>query len=599
MAYGKEIRIAIMGATGSGKTTFINCASGSDFAIGKGLESCTSEIQTSKPFRLNGRIISLIDTPGFDDTSRKDTDILKLIAAYLQNTYEQGAKLAGVIYMHRISDFRMGGTSKRNFAMFRELCGESNLKSVLLVSNMWSEVKRELGEAREAELAGKDKFFKPVLEKGARMLRHDGTQASAHTILRHLINQQPATLRIQDELVNQHKDIAHTAAGVELTRALQYQADLHSEELSNLKAEMEKALTAKDEETREELREEVEKKHQEIMMIQRDAQQLAAEYAAEKAKLDAKIFEMEDIHRKQVEALEALHDEVSAVQQQMEEKQEGYARKERELLAAKQIEDEERARVLEEGKRAKEREEEDNRRRLQLLQEEVIRARNEMRQAEEARAEDARRDRERAEQGAAEQERQMQLAEEQRAAKAKEEEEHRQRLRDEIARMQREVEQAKLEQGRKDQEMAALKRAAEEARARLLEKQKEAKDREDEEFRKRLQEEVSRHKQTEDARRARFVKEEEARRARLAKEGEARRARLVKEEKARKEAKNQKQRESQEELAKARREVEQAKAAQARTEVEQERASDDVLRSQSLPGPFGLISSIVGWFRGS
>ncbi|KAF9237658.1 P-loop containing nucleoside triphosphate hydrolase protein [Melanogaster broomeanus] len=222
---GKEIRIAVMGATGSGKSTFINLASGSDLPVGRGLESCTSEVRTSRPFLLNGRIITLIDTPGFDDTSRSDTDILSSIAAYLSNTYEQGAKLAGIIYMHRISDIRIGGTSKRNFRIFRELCGDSTLRNVLIVTNMWSNVDPKIGEARERELVSNDKFFKPVLEKGARILRHDGTQAGAHGILRHLVNSQAATLRIQHEIVNEHRDLAHTAAGAELTRALEEQAE--------------------------------------------------------------------------------------------------------------------------------------------------------------------------------------------------------------------------------------------------------------------------------------------------------------------------------------------------------------------------------------
>ncbi|KAG2347712.1 hypothetical protein BDR05DRAFT_836555, partial [Suillus weaverae] len=228
----------VMGATGSGKTTFINIASGSDLRVGMGLESCTNEVQTSQSFMLDGKRVVLVDTPGFDDTTKSDTDVLKMIAAYLQTIYEHGARLAGVIYMHRISDFRMGGTSKRNFKIFRELCGESSLKNVIIVTNMWSEVKREIGEAREAELASKDKFFKPVLEKGARMLRHDGALESAHTILRYLINSQAATLRIQQEIVNEHKPIEKTAAGAELRRALDEQADHHKEEIRNLKAEM-------------------------------------------------------------------------------------------------------------------------------------------------------------------------------------------------------------------------------------------------------------------------------------------------------------------------------------------------------------------------
>ena len=47
------------------------------------LESCTSEIQESEEFILDDRRVILIDTPGFDDTNKSDTDVLKSIAAFL------------------------------------------------------------------------------------------------------------------------------------------------------------------------------------------------------------------------------------------------------------------------------------------------------------------------------------------------------------------------------------------------------------------------------------------------------------------------------------------------------------------------------------
>ena len=61
----------------------MNQASGSYLQVGKDLESCTSEIQESAEFILDGRRVVLIDTPGFDDTNKSDTDVLKLIAAFL------------------------------------------------------------------------------------------------------------------------------------------------------------------------------------------------------------------------------------------------------------------------------------------------------------------------------------------------------------------------------------------------------------------------------------------------------------------------------------------------------------------------------------
>lgn len=342
-----------MGATGSGKTTFINRASGSDFPVESGLESCTTDVGTSKPFLLDGRFVTLIDTPGFDDTIRNDTDVLTSIAAYLSNTYEQGAKLAGILYMHRISDVRMSGTSKRNFRIFRELCGESTLSNVLIVTNMWGHVDSKIGEERERELATSDKLFKPVLDKGARLLRHDNTEASAHAILRNLINNQTATLAIQHEIVNQRKDLAQTSAGSELTRLLKAQAQRYDDEITGLQGELELATRAKDE-AHKELQEEVERKRQEIERIQRDVGRMATDFLAERSRLESRIVEMEAENRRYLANLKDLQDQVNNARKEAESMQLEHARRESELLAMQREEAENKARLLEEERRARE-----------------------------------------------------------------------------------------------------------------------------------------------------------------------------------------------------------------------------------------------------
>ena len=72
--------------------------------------------------------------------------------------------------MHRISDFRVGGIARRNFSMFRNLCGDENLKNVVIVTNMWGEVDLPRGEAREQELRTDPQLFQPVMVQGAQML---------------------------------------------------------------------------------------------------------------------------------------------------------------------------------------------------------------------------------------------------------------------------------------------------------------------------------------------------------------------------------------------------------------------------------------------
>ena len=50
------------------------------------LVSCTAEVQVTDEFTIDGATVALIDTPGFDDTTKSDTEILKIIAFFLAST---------------------------------------------------------------------------------------------------------------------------------------------------------------------------------------------------------------------------------------------------------------------------------------------------------------------------------------------------------------------------------------------------------------------------------------------------------------------------------------------------------------------------------
>ena len=94
------------------------------------------------------------------------TALRRLISsARYPDRYGDGFKLAGVIFIHRIPDQRFTGIPRRNFGMLRELFGDSALKNVVLVTNMWGDVSLDVGVARERELV--QEFLKPVLDKGA------------------------------------------------------------------------------------------------------------------------------------------------------------------------------------------------------------------------------------------------------------------------------------------------------------------------------------------------------------------------------------------------------------------------------------------------
>ncbi|KAI6133584.1 P-loop containing nucleoside triphosphate hydrolase protein [Pisolithus croceorrhizus] len=301
------VYVVVMGSTGSGKTTFINLASGSELRVGSGLESCTNEVQTSIPFKVGGKQVVLLDTPGFDDTSMTDTDVLRIISAYLVAMFvlyfpcsphnvrltfgrrnKQGARLVGVIYMQRISDLKIGGSARRDLRMFQELCGEEAYENVIVVTNMWGTVSQEDGIAREQELASKDIFYKPILERKGRMMPHYNTQKSAHCILEELVPKEPIVLRIQRELA-EGVDITQTAAFRQLDRELSEMAAKHQKDLEKLKDEMFQAEQEMDEETQRELAEEKQKVEDDLLKAQTQASRLASDYQAELRRIEEKL----------------------------------------------------------------------------------------------------------------------------------------------------------------------------------------------------------------------------------------------------------------------------------------------------------------------
>ena len=111
--------------------------------------------------------------------------------------------------------------------MFQKLCGDNALRNVVIVTNMWEGVSARICmNRREAVLMEGDDFFKPVLDKGARMARHESTVLSAEKIIRLILgNQRRLPLRIQEELVEENEAISGTGAGEELNQELAVQTN--------------------------------------------------------------------------------------------------------------------------------------------------------------------------------------------------------------------------------------------------------------------------------------------------------------------------------------------------------------------------------------
>ncbi|KAJ0425450.1 WD40-repeat-containing domain protein [Aspergillus carlsbadensis] len=247
--------IAVMGATGSGKSSFISLLTDQKPAIGHTLESCTEEVAVYESDILKGRILYLIDTPGFDDTNRSDTEVLRELAGWLTSTYSQNVRLAGIIYFHRITNVRMTGSAKRNILTFRKLCGDNALTNVVLATSMWDDVPLDLAIQREAELIEKPEWWGYMIDKGSRTFRHNNTRQSAITLVQGFfqVAEPTVVLSLQEEMVDDHKSLEQTSAGVQLNEIIAIERARFQRELEALQQDFKDALRLHDEEAAREI----------------------------------------------------------------------------------------------------------------------------------------------------------------------------------------------------------------------------------------------------------------------------------------------------------------------------------------------------------
>ncbi|KAG0641238.1 P-loop containing nucleoside triphosphate hydrolase protein [Tuber brumale] len=247
---GTEVIIALMGVTGAGKSYFIREVSGnSEVVVSGDLHSCTREVQ-SYSFEFEGVKVTLVDTPGFNDTNRSDTEVLRAIADWTSTTYREKRLLSGIIYLHPITQARMGGSALKNLRMFQSLCGQKFLKNVFLTTTQWSNADPEEGGVRENSLRNGD-FWGGLIEKGATMQRFHGTRESGLELIRKLMPNERKPLDIQIQIVNQHMTLLETGAGKCINEELIALEKKKKEEIESLERELQEAIKARDNEVGE------------------------------------------------------------------------------------------------------------------------------------------------------------------------------------------------------------------------------------------------------------------------------------------------------------------------------------------------------------
>jgi hypothetical protein len=314
-----DVLIAVMGVTGTGKSTFISHLTDSEVEISGKMESClfllfwylskavanvcsgTQEVTIYACDYSESSMVYLVDTPGFDDSGRSDTEVLREVAAWLTDSYSTRLQLNGIIYLHRISDNRFGGSAKKNLLMFKKLCGADVLKNIVLATTMWETTDEDVGKGREAELIERPDYWGWMHQQGSHVTRHQNTRESAMRLVDIFASSKTTkhkvVLGVQKQMVTDGKTLDETDVGMELRKEFDAELEKFTKELRNIKIDMQEALNSRDKEA-------------------------AAMHEEQKREMDAKIRHLDQEREELKISMEQLHEiKITELEERLEAKQ--------------------------------------------------------------------------------------------------------------------------------------------------------------------------------------------------------------------------------------------------------------------------------------
>jgi hypothetical protein len=190
--------------------------------------------------------------------------------------YEKGLKLCGVIYIQRITDTRMSGSSRKSLEILEAICGTTTSANITFVTTMWDKLgpdSETVGGERMQEM--KRLFLANFIAKGARVEQHTGTATSAKDIVNRVLSgNHHILLEIQREMEMQNLNLDQTAVGKILQHDLQRQQKEFDAELVEIEQQLVEAQQANDRAAIEMLTEDVARQKEQILRLDMSRSQL-------------------------------------------------------------------------------------------------------------------------------------------------------------------------------------------------------------------------------------------------------------------------------------------------------------------------------------
>ncbi|TFK19366.1 hypothetical protein FA15DRAFT_177171 [Coprinopsis marcescibilis] len=214
------VLILVLGATGSGKSAYINAVTGEDTAeVNDKMESVTLNISHYSYTLPGWEDIQIIDTLGSDSYAggvlvKSDLEIFREIQEYLKKNFGADKQMiTGVIYLHNVTSPKVSAMQRRTVRLFEKMCGPEFMKNIAVVTTFWDHLSDpQVGVDKEAQLMAEEGLFKELCDGGAQFFRWGHFEAGTipsdprfqtpREVVAHLLQLNPKPLQAQEEMAD-------------------------------------------------------------------------------------------------------------------------------------------------------------------------------------------------------------------------------------------------------------------------------------------------------------------------------------------------------------------------------------------------------------
>lgn len=146
-----------------------------------------------------------------------DGEVLCRISKWLNDTYQHGMLLTGIILLQPVDGNRAFGSEARRTRLFQQICGPDAFGNVVIGTTMWNKLlDRNEGVQRVIQRTRSEDFWARLVHRGASIVEHEDNQESALRIIRMLMDKKKKPLRLQEELNQAGGRVSQTSAAHQL-----------------------------------------------------------------------------------------------------------------------------------------------------------------------------------------------------------------------------------------------------------------------------------------------------------------------------------------------------------------------------------------------